>query len=1049
MADDRLTQSRAQVQADLNKIEATPEFTSVGNGVAINNKVLGVDANVVALKTDLTAGEIDVTFNGTTTGTTETLTNVVVGDKTYTVEGQTYTAGSNIGITNNAISVDSGSATNGQFLQADGSGGATWKTVDVRTYKAFPSAWSTYTTQTIANFCAAVNADATAVEGMAYLGELRCSDLPAGLANVEAVVEVVDGTGTSGKTIHIVITSGNVTPYRWEYTYWNNGSNVSGWIGFQPKLTAGANIDITENTISAVDTTYTNEPAAQGGTTVSLVTTGEKYTWNNKSDFSGSYTDLTNKPDIPTVNNATLTIKAGGTSKGTFTANSASDVEVDITAADLGLSSALKFIGTAQTTQPSVGKYIKTTIGSTTYYVPVTTTGTATQVSATKGDVIVIGSKEYVCTTAGTYGTNVFQEIGDEGSYALNTVTITGTGVLGGGGTLAGNRTITHNEVLGTAETTAKVFKTKIDKYGHISEATAATASDVGAEAAFVDGSATIASVTSDIVTLKAGVAQSGGAISNNSGADITLAKVAKTGSYTDLTDKPTIETYTEGTGIDITAGVISLDTDVAALKSDLAVGEVDVTFNGTATQTTETLNNVVVGNKTYTISQGTTYTAGDNIDITNNTISVDSGSATSGQLLAADGEGGATWVNAPSTGVTSLGGKTGAVTLGSNLAIDNNNVLSATDTTYESKTAASGGTAVSLVTTGEKYTWNNKQNTLSTQTAYSAKGSATKVPQITTNSLGQVTGITEVPISQPTVNDATLTITQNGTSKGTFTANASSNVTIALTDTTYESKSAASGGTAESLVTTGEKYTWNNKMSNPMTAQGDIIYGAGSGSPTRLAKGTAGQVLTMNSGATAPEWVTPASGMSNPMTTAGDLIVGGSSGTPARLGIGNNGQVLTSNGTSASWQNPTGGVTSFGGTTGAITLGSGLSMVGNQLTLSITSYDGTVIELGYSGNITAQLRAAAGGAGTYIKFGSAPTSANDYDSSVNSTGTITGDTTYSNETKVYVWGNSGVIINGVTTSVDTGVTYDNAVEVILTGDYNIVLLYSSGGGGN
>ena len=30
-------------------------------------------------------------------------------------------------------------------------------------------------------------------------------------------------------------------------------------------------------------------------------------------------------------------------------------------------------------------------------------------------------------------------------------------------------------------------------------------------------------------------------------------------------------------------------------------------------------------------------------------------------------------------------------------------------DTTYESKAAASGGTAVSLVTTGEKYTWNNK----------------------------------------------------------------------------------------------------------------------------------------------------------------------------------------------------------------------------------------------------------------------------------------------------------------------------------------------------
>lgn len=35
------------------------------------------------------------------------------------------------------------------------------------------------------------------------------------------------------------------------------------------------------------------------------------------------------------------------------------------------------------------------------------------------------------------------------------------------------------------------------------------------------------------------------------------------------------------------------------------------------------------------------------------------------------------------------------------------------TDTTYESKTAASGGTDVSLVTTGEKYTWNGKQAAL------------------------------------------------------------------------------------------------------------------------------------------------------------------------------------------------------------------------------------------------------------------------------------------------------------------------------------------------
>lgn len=39
------------------------------------------------------------------------------------------------------------------------------------------------------------------------------------------------------------------------------------------------------------------------------------------------------------------------------------------------------------------------------------------------------------------------------------------------------------------------------------------------------------------------------------------------------------------------------------------------------------------------------------------------------------------------------------------------------------------------------------------------------------------------------------------------------------FTDTTYSSKTASSGGTDVSLVTTGEKYTWNNKVTAPQTA--------------------------------------------------------------------------------------------------------------------------------------------------------------------------------------------------------------------------------------
>ena len=137
------------------------------------------------------------------------------------------------------------------------------------------------------------------------------------------------------------------------------------------------------------------------------------------------------------------------------------------------------------------------------------------------------------------------------------------------------------------------------------------------------------------------------------------------------------------------------------------------------------------------------------------------------------------------------------------------------------------------FVTSTEKSTWNAKQDALTIQTAYTSKGSATKVPQITTNTLGQVTGITEVTISQPTVNNWTLTIKQNGTSAGTFTANQSWNSTIELTDTTYESKTAASWGTAVSLVTTGEKYTWNNKASSSDIGNATITFKQGNSSTT------------------------------------------------------------------------------------------------------------------------------------------------------------------------------------------------------------------------
>lgn len=98
--------------------------------------------------------------------------------------------------------------------------------------------------------------------------------------------------------------------------FWENIDDIK-----QNKLTAGAGILITNDVISAT-----------GGGTADAVE------WDNvlnKPTFStvatsGSYNDLTNKPTIPTVNNATLTIQRNSTNVATFTANASSNVTANI-----------------------------------------------------------------------------------------------------------------------------------------------------------------------------------------------------------------------------------------------------------------------------------------------------------------------------------------------------------------------------------------------------------------------------------------------------------------------------------------------------------------------------------------------------------------------------------------------------------------------------------------------------------------------------------------------------------------------------------------------
>lgn len=143
------------------------------------------------------------------------------------------------------------------------------------------------------------------------------------------------------------------------------------------------------------------------------------------------------------------------------------------------------------------------------------------------------------------------------------------------------------------------------------------------------------------------------------------------------------------------------------------------------------------------------------------------------------------------STDITNWNGKTNNKGTVTSVAVKMNNTTKGTVT-------SSGTIDLGTVIT-EHQDISGKQDKLTTQTAYSAKGSATKVPQITTNTLGQVTGITEVTITQPTVNNATLTIQKNGTNVATFGANASSNVTANITVPTVTDTYSASSSDAMS----------------------------------------------------------------------------------------------------------------------------------------------------------------------------------------------------------------------------------------------------------
>lgn len=102
--------------------------------------------------------------------------------------------------------------------------------------------------------------------------------------------------------------------------------------------------------------------------------------------------------------------------------------------------------------------------------------------------------------------------------------------------------------------------------------------------------------------------------------------------------------------------------------------------------------------------------------------------------------------------------------------------------------------------------------------------------------------------------------------------------------------------GTGISGGGTSGDVTITNSMATAMTTKGDLVPATGSGTFSRLAIGTNGQVLTADStAATGMKWNTS---LASPLTTKGDIWT--YSTTDARLAVGTNGQTLVADSTTS-----------------------------------------------------------------------------------------------------------------------------------------------------
>lgn len=285
------------------------------------------------------------------------------------------------------------------------------------------------------------------------------------------------------------------------------------------------------------------------------------------SGVNASISDLYNKVQdvdeggVKKTDLKTLTVNVNGTKVGEYDAKA--DKTINITADMLGLSGAMTFVGVTITAISQGSTQNEIDLDDSTTY------------TATTGDVVIYGKREFVWT--GEH----WQELGDEQSFALKSITVTGTGYLTGGGSLEANRTIDIATSVKTkidngdaALTKANALETNLANNYPMKNGTGASGTwgiDISGKAASANKVANALTFNSSGAGASSGSSFDGSVAKTISYNTVGAAKAVHSHAFSEITGKPTT---LEGYGI--TDGVSDAELSAHANNTDIHLAEGD-----------------------------------------------------------------------------------------------------------------------------------------------------------------------------------------------------------------------------------------------------------------------------------------------------------------------------------------------------------------------------------------------------------------------------------------------------------------------------------------